>query len=309
MNSNNSESNPKISIGLPVYNGEEFLEQKLDSLLSQSFSDFELIISDNASTDSTNEICKKYIKKDFRIKHFQQKQNMGANWNFNFVLKKATSPFFLWVGVNDKISQEFLEKNFMILKNNEKIVGSISKIKPLSNSKNFSSEKNIDSYFKRLINNLRSLKTIDSFPISGKYENKIRFYLRNSTCQLIYGIFRTDELKKSIVKESFIGNDWATMLNILKFGDFYIVEDDVMYEHIEGLSSTGIINISKLYGHKSWGKIFPWYPFTKWYLKNFKRSYFFKNLDYFIQLNLEGMLSLFLDNLRILLNKISKKNS
>ena len=57
---------PKISIGMPVFNGEKFLHKSLDSLLNQTHQDFELIISDNASTDSTADICKKYLKKDDR---------------------------------------------------------------------------------------------------------------------------------------------------------------------------------------------------------------------------------------------------
>ena len=63
MNTNNSKINPKLSIGLPVYNGEEFLEKKLESILSQTFSDYELIISDNNSTGSTNKICEQFLKK------------------------------------------------------------------------------------------------------------------------------------------------------------------------------------------------------------------------------------------------------
>jgi len=307
MDSNNSKKNPKLSIGLPVYNGEEFLEKKIESILSQTFSDYELIISDNNSTDSTNKICEQFLNKDKRIKYFRQKQNMGANWNFNFVLSEANAPFFLWVGVNDKISEKFLEKNMNVLESDQSIVGSISKVKPLENIKNLPTENNVDLFFQKIIKKSRSLKTIDSLPIFGTYEDKVRFYLKNSTCQLIYGIFRTNELKESIVKNSFIGNDWATMIKILKFGNFHIVEEDIMYEHMEGLSSKGILSISKLYGHKNLDLIFPWYQFTKWYLNNFKIKYFLKNLDYFAQLNLEGVFSLSIDKLQNFFNKILKR--
>ena len=117
-------------------------------------------------------------------------------------------------------------------------------------------------------------------------------------------MFRTNELKKSIVTEPFIGNDWATMLNILKFGDYHIIEDDTMYEDIEGLSSTGIINMSNLYEHNLLEKIFPWSPFTFWYLKNYGKKFFVKNLDFFIQLNCEGIVSLLLDSCKLFINKI-----
>lgn len=289
-------------MGLPVYNGEFFIEKKLNSILSQTFRNFELIISDNASTDLTSLICKKFLEKDDRIKYYRQEQNMGPNWNFNFILNKANSPYFIWVGVNDEISKYFLEKNYNILETKLNVVGSISKIKIKDEENNVK-----EDFFVKLIKNWRTLKSIGSYSISGTYKNKTRFYLKNSTCQLIYGLFRTNELKKSVVKDSFVGNDWATMLNILKFGDFYIVEDDIMYEDIEGLSSTGITNVSRVYNHNFWGKIFLWYPFTKWYLKNFQKADFFRNIDFFIQLNFEGIVSLLLDNFRLWINKTSKK--
>jgi glycosyltransferase involved in cell wall biosynthesis len=309
MNSENSNHNSKISIGLPVYNGEYFLEQRLNSLLGQTFSEFELIISDNASTDSTSEICKKFVERDSRITYYRQEQNMGPNWNFNFVLQKSHSPYFLWAGVNDKVSKYFLEKNYKILEIKPNVIGSISKIEQ-ENLNDIFYNKQIDHFFVKLIKKLRSMKTTGCYSIIGSYENKIRFFLKKSTAKIIYGMFRTNELKKSIVKESFIGNDSATMLNILKFGDFHIVEDDIMYEHIEGLSSTGIINMSNLYNLQKYGnlgKIFAWYPFTMWFLKNFKEKMFIKNFDFFIQLNFEGIASLFLDSFRLLGNKIFKK--
>ena len=67
----------KISIGMPVYNAEQHLEKSIKSILSQTYRNFELIISDNASTDSTSEICKKFVKIDSRIRYFKQSKNMS----------------------------------------------------------------------------------------------------------------------------------------------------------------------------------------------------------------------------------------
>ena len=86
--------NPVISIGMPVYNGEKFLRNKIESLLNQTFQDFELIISDNGSTDLTYKICNEYTKKDKRIIYFQQKKNIGGWNNFLFVLEKAKNEYF-----------------------------------------------------------------------------------------------------------------------------------------------------------------------------------------------------------------------
>lgn len=74
---------PRGSTGLPVYNGEQFLEETLDSLLAQTYSDFELIISDNASTDRTESICRFFVKKDKRIRYYRNDENIGLGSNFN----------------------------------------------------------------------------------------------------------------------------------------------------------------------------------------------------------------------------------
>ncbi len=94
---------PKISIGFPVYNGEKYMRDALDSLLAQTFGAFELIISDNASTDSTQAICQEYAARDPRIRYLRQTENLGAAGNFRFVLAEATAcEYFMWAGADDR---------------------------------------------------------------------------------------------------------------------------------------------------------------------------------------------------------------
>lgn len=93
---------PAVSIGMPVYNGEKYLREALDTLLSQSYKDFELIISDNASTDATAIICKEYADKDPRIRYVKQTVNLGALANFTFVRDVARGEFFMWAAGDDK---------------------------------------------------------------------------------------------------------------------------------------------------------------------------------------------------------------
>lgn len=100
---------PQLSIGLPVYNGENYLIEALDSLLGQTFTDFELVISDNASTDSTQQICEQYAAEDTRIRFYRQAQNMGAAWNYNFVFKEASGEYFKWAAHDDLCAPRFLE--------------------------------------------------------------------------------------------------------------------------------------------------------------------------------------------------------
>jgi glycosyltransferase involved in cell wall biosynthesis len=85
---------PRVSIGLPVYNGENYLAESLEALLGQSYEDFELIISDNASTDGTADICRLYEKKDSRVRYIRQPRNIGVAPNHNFVIERARGEFF-----------------------------------------------------------------------------------------------------------------------------------------------------------------------------------------------------------------------
>jgi glycosyltransferase involved in cell wall biosynthesis len=99
---------PRLSIGLPVYNGETYLPEALDALLGQSYSDFELIISDNASTDRTEEICRRYLDRDARIRYFRQPVNLGAAANHNFVAEQARGELFKWAAHDDLYDRELL---------------------------------------------------------------------------------------------------------------------------------------------------------------------------------------------------------
>ncbi|MEI6268153.1 MAG: glycosyltransferase [Methylococcaceae bacterium] len=104
---------PTVSIGMPVYNGAEYIREALDSLLAQTFTDFELIISDNASNDTTQEICQKYAEQDSRIRYIRQSTNMGAMPNFTFVLHEARAEYFMWATHDDKLGTNVTLSNLV----------------------------------------------------------------------------------------------------------------------------------------------------------------------------------------------------
>jgi glycosyltransferase involved in cell wall biosynthesis len=101
---------PRLTIGLPVYNGEAYLTESLESLLGQTFEDFELLISDNASTDGTAEICHQYLKQDPRIRYVRQPQNIGLAPNRNFVVSQARSEFFKEAAHDDLYARDLLQR-------------------------------------------------------------------------------------------------------------------------------------------------------------------------------------------------------
>jgi glycosyltransferase involved in cell wall biosynthesis len=113
---------PKLSIGLPVYNGEEFLRESLDSLLAQTFTDYEIIISDNASTDSTAAICDEYMAKDSRIRYVRQPTNIGAAVNHNAVFAEATADYFKWASHDDLYDPRLLERCINVLDEHDDVI-------------------------------------------------------------------------------------------------------------------------------------------------------------------------------------------
>jgi glycosyltransferase involved in cell wall biosynthesis len=103
-------NSPLVSIGMPTYNGEEFLASSLDSLLSQDYQNFELVISDNGSTDNTEVICRRYAARDARLRFVRQDRNYGAVDNFNFVLNSARGKYFMWASDHDLWDRSLLSK-------------------------------------------------------------------------------------------------------------------------------------------------------------------------------------------------------
>jgi hypothetical protein len=106
---------PLISIGMPVYNGENYLAEAVESLLGQTFSDFELIISDNGSTDGTEAICRKFQQRDARVRYYRESHNHGAVWNYNRLLDLARGEYFKWSSHDDVHAPTFLEKCLGVL--------------------------------------------------------------------------------------------------------------------------------------------------------------------------------------------------
>ena len=292
---------PKLTIGIPVYNGEKFLHKKINSILKLGYEDFEIIISDNASEDKTKEICKLFLKQDNRIQYFHHEKNIGPVKNFEFILKNAKGKYFMWTAVDDIILPGFIEKNLEKLQD-KKIVCSVSQVKYYGEKTNDENEKNDKGLIKKIKQNFSPLKNI---PVSGKVDIKIRKYLQiRGHHHVFYGIYRTEQIKNIFVGNNFSGFDLATILNSLKFGNIYVNNDILMYRYDGGYSSEGFFNYKKSLNLTFLQTLFHYIPFTKWFIGNFGKRIFFKNLDSLIVWNLEGIFYLTVDILRkILLSK------
>lgn len=115
-----------VSVGLPVYNGERFLEETIECILGQTHRELELIISDNASTDATPEICRRFAELDDRVRYVRAETNQGLAWNFGRVVELATGPYFKWATHDDLFSGDFIERAVEGLEANPRCVLSFS---------------------------------------------------------------------------------------------------------------------------------------------------------------------------------------
>jgi len=273
MNSFQNTTKPLVSIVFPVYNEEKFLKNKLENILSQTLENFELIISADPSKDSTTEICREYARKDKRIRYFEQNKKMGWEWSYNFVTQKATGKYCVWAAADDRWSPNYLESNVKILEANEKIVGSVSKIKYFDDNGLIENQKKYEYPYHK-------------YPLNGTYEEKASFYLRTISCENLYAVFRTEAFKQSQVRKM-IACDGAILLKVLKFGDILVSDDVLLHRYRYGSTHTEDLfkRIRDRNGDGIIGFVFPYLPYTLWCLKNMGIKFFIKNIDFFFKIN------------------------
>jgi glycosyltransferase involved in cell wall biosynthesis len=295
-----SDHHPKISIGLPVYNGEKFIRKKLESLLMQTFKDFEIIISDNASTDSTSHICEEFSKKDNRIRYIRQENHLIALENYYFVLREAKYEYFVWTAVDDIMLPEFLEKNVSVLLSNKNVVCSISKMRLYGETTEYLKSNKNNSILTNAIKKIKlDLGYMDTYSASGSYETKVMTYLKHLRHnQIFYGIYRTEQIRKCIVKESFLGVEGTIILNLIKYGDLHVVNEVLLEVYDGGMSRSGMIDVTRELNHGLLGMIFPFYHFTLWCAKNLGIKVFLRKFYFFFKINLDGVISMLIDIVR-----------
>lgn len=117
-----SDSTPSLTIGLPVYNGAAFIGEAIASILAQTYDNFELVISDNASTDATEAICRTYVEKDRRVRYIRNETNIGAAPNYNRLLEASESKYFKWAAHDDVLAPAYLERCIEVLERRPSVV-------------------------------------------------------------------------------------------------------------------------------------------------------------------------------------------
>lgn len=204
---------PMVTVGMPLYNCARHLRQSLDALLGQTFSDFELIISDNASTDDTSGICREYAEKDARIRYIRQESNIGAPRNWNAVAREARGAYFRWASGNDYSTADMLETCVDVLERNPAVVLCYGRTALVGN------DGEPLGVYPGDINVLEGSAAARLEHIRDKLE-------MNNAQQ---GLMRTEVLHKTALDRLYPGGDLALMGELGLYGRFQLLDKVLLY--------------------------------------------------------------------------------
>ena len=274
----------KVTIGIPVYNSERSIKRRIEEICSQTFQDFVIVISDNASTDKTRHICEEFSKEDERISIFHQEKNRGQYWNFNFILSKANTEYFVMATGDDIWSKNFLEKNVEFLEKNEQFVGSISEVSLFHRNENDI----------KLINNTKKFQYAIS--INSHFEKRLSSYLKYNMAAQYYSVFKTKDIKfanfyKKNSNNGMWQSDFATILKILKRGRLNVDTESFYHKEITSQSKSVIQYMKKMKFSNS-EILFSKIIFSSWFLKEFGIREFFKNFHVLSFYNIKWLRSI-----------------
>jgi glycosyltransferase involved in cell wall biosynthesis len=212
-----------ISIGLPVFNGGEHFSQTLDALMAQDYENFELIISDNASTDETKGICRHYEAKDSRIHYFRNEINVGAAKNFNRVFELSNGPYFMWAGDHDLWHPTFISKEIELLESEPSVVLAYSRTMTIDTDGNpmeLAPDRIDTRGMPRLTRYLYLIENLE-------------------WCNMIHGVIRRQALKQTMLFSNIFSPDLLLLAELSLQGAFAQLPETLFYRRLTRPSEDG----------------------------------------------------------------------
>jgi len=202
-----AQSKPKVTIGLPVYNGENYLAPAIESVLKQTYGDFELFISDNASTDSTRDICLDFAARDPRVVYHRQDRNIGAALNHNFCGRRATGKYFKFAAHDDLLEPEYLARCVAPLEEHPDAVLCQSRTRIVGDE-----GEGIAVHYP----GLESSSAAERFGV---------VILKPHWCVEVYGLIRTSALARTNLEAPYFGGDKVLLAELALLGKFLHVPE------------------------------------------------------------------------------------
>lgn len=239
-----TQSQPLVSIGLPVYNGEQYLAEVLDSLLDQTYPDLEIIIADNGSTDGTEAICRAYGNRDARIQYHRSPVNRGAAWNYNRTVPLAKGKYFKWAAADDLCLPTLIEKCVAALEAHPDVVVSFTQVIDIDGDGQVMETKQSKTGF-----------TQRSAAARFRGISRVR---PTHKCEEVFGVMRTGILAKTSLIGNYTDSDRTLLAELGLYGPFYEVPEALFLHRIhENNSVHGIDRQARMawFDPKAEGKI------------------------------------------------------
>lgn len=214
--------NPAVSLGMPVYNGMPYLPATMDSLLSQTYSDFEIVICDNASSDETREVCERYAARDSRIRYVRNDENIGAAGNYNRVFELSRGRYFKWAAADDLLAPSFLAECVAALDAHPEA------------SLAFPGTTIIDGEGRHMHRVEDELDASAEDPV----ERVRAIWATLRECNAVFGVMRRDVLAKTNLIGCYIAADSNLLAELAMHGPFVRVPDFLFYRREHAASSS-----------------------------------------------------------------------
>ncbi len=209
---------PRVSVGIPVYNGEDFLVSALDSLLAQSFHDFEIIISDNASTDQTAKIGRAYAVRDPRVRYYVNERNIGLAGNHNRLIELAAGEYFMWHAHDDQARSEYLARCIRVLDQNPEVVLCFAKTIDIGEDGSLIDEDN--PHRRRAIR--PEALAWDAKEPHVRFRDVIKL---DHQCEPDYGVMRLGVLRKTPMHGKYADADRVLLAELALHGPFHMIRE------------------------------------------------------------------------------------
>jgi len=279
---------PLLSIGLPVFNGEKYLPYTLDSILNQTFSDFELIISDNASTDSTRDLCQKYAARDHRIRYHRNQKNIGATQNWYRVFELSSGKYFASVAHDDVYDPEYMQKCVDVLEKDPSVVVCYSKTKVIDETGKFVGNFDV---------------TVDTTSVSP-HERLYNVIKIDYLCIQLYGVMRSSALRNTKVFVGYYGCDRNTLAELCLLGKVKEIPEYLFFHRLYPEALGAAMNSGK-----SLDELSLLDPGTDWRLRSTTMTIY---QNYFASvrrliLSSKERVNCYMTLLRLIIEKISKR--
>jgi len=206
---------PRATVGIPVYNGEKYLPEAIRSVLAQDEPDLDIVISDNGSTDGTEEICREAARQDARVRYYRSDTNRGGAWNFNWLVELAHAPYFTWAAADDVRRPPFVRRCLEVFAESDPATVLVYPRTQIIDAAGTITE---------------DLNDTDLACDEPTPHQRMAHFLRAQAAHIFYGLHRTEVLRSTRGIRRTVGNDMVILTELACRGPFALVPEQLFLQ-------------------------------------------------------------------------------